>query len=259
MKGIILCEGKTDAILLSYFLIKCFGWEFIRYSEEKKFALPSLPVERSSSSSDNQSFNWYNKLSQSDQLAIWGVGGIEKIPVCLKEVVKGMESQTKEDLRFDKIVIFIDHDTRTDDECLEMAKKWIAASGITANAFVSQEWVDSRILLTRTTEKEHLLQVLFVVLPINGEGNLEAFLLGCLKAHSKNDADLVNEAKIFINKVEQCSYLSKDKCKQKAHLGVVLSVMSPERVFSEKDEILRSVEWEKIIDAFAAYKKLELL
>ncbi|MDD1475219.1 hypothetical protein MEO41_28720, partial [Dolichospermum sp. ST_sed4] len=77
MKKIILCEGKTDAILLSYFLIKKFGWQFIR---GQVFGLPS--------NKDNEVLNWYRHPEDPYQeLAIWGVGGISEIPSKLNEVV----------------------------------------------------------------------------------------------------------------------------------------------------------------------------
>jgi hypothetical protein len=48
MKEIILCEGKTDAILLSYFLIRKFGWKYI------KEQVVRLPVNN-----ENEVLNWY--------------------------------------------------------------------------------------------------------------------------------------------------------------------------------------------------------
>jgi len=66
MKKIILCEGKTDAILLSYFLIRRFGWEYI------KGQIVGLPINK-----ENEVLNWYRNSKYPDQeLAIWGVGGI---------------------------------------------------------------------------------------------------------------------------------------------------------------------------------------
>lgn len=36
MKSLILCEGKTDAILISYLLCKQWGWKWIS-SKNKRF------------------------------------------------------------------------------------------------------------------------------------------------------------------------------------------------------------------------------
>ena len=64
MNSLILCEGPTDAILLSYYLERVAGWHF-----SKK---PPAGLEIKSSDR-NESVNWYKRGS--DYLLICGVGG----------------------------------------------------------------------------------------------------------------------------------------------------------------------------------------
>lgn len=64
MNKLILCEGKTDAILLSYYLGKTAGWKFDRKGPK------GLNFQRSNS---NESLSWYKKGD--DYLLICGVGG----------------------------------------------------------------------------------------------------------------------------------------------------------------------------------------
>lgn len=63
MNKLILCEGATDAILLSYYLEKVSGWKFCK--EPKNLAIKQT--------NSNESVNWYRKGD--DYLLICGVGG----------------------------------------------------------------------------------------------------------------------------------------------------------------------------------------
>lgn len=64
MNKLILCEGETDAILLSYYLGKIAGW---KYCEK---APKNIDIKKHN---DNESVNWYKKGK--DYLLICGVGG----------------------------------------------------------------------------------------------------------------------------------------------------------------------------------------
>ena len=68
MNKVILCEGQTDAILLSYYLAKVSGWRFCKK--------PPKNVDIKEDTFD-QSINWYEKGN--DHLLICGVGGKDKI------------------------------------------------------------------------------------------------------------------------------------------------------------------------------------
>lgn len=62
MNKLILCEGETDAILLSYYLEKVAGW---KYSKKRPIDI----VKKQ----ENESVNWYKK--DKDYLLICAVGG----------------------------------------------------------------------------------------------------------------------------------------------------------------------------------------
>ena len=83
MKRIILCEGKTDAILISYFLKK-FGWIHVTR------LVIGLPFDGT-----NEVLNWYKHQEKPGQeLAIWGVGGIDQIPVKLRHIIERTRNET---------------------------------------------------------------------------------------------------------------------------------------------------------------------
>lgn len=52
MKSLILCEGKTDAILLSYYLQRTCGWQYRKQPKELQFSFDSQKGETG---------NWYYK------------------------------------------------------------------------------------------------------------------------------------------------------------------------------------------------------
>ena len=52
MNKLILCEGKTDAILLSYYLGKTAGWKFVKKGPS------GLAIQQPN---DNESISWYEK------------------------------------------------------------------------------------------------------------------------------------------------------------------------------------------------------
>ena len=81
MNKIILCEGQTDAILLSYYLGKVSGWEFCR-KPPKNIAIKEDTFD--------QSINWYEKGD--DYLLICGVGGKDKISSFFTKKIKNQMS-----------------------------------------------------------------------------------------------------------------------------------------------------------------------
>ncbi|MGN0404658.1 MAG: hypothetical protein ACI4F1_05520 [Bariatricus sp.] len=53
MNKLILCEGKTDAILLSYYLGKTAGWKFVKKGPS------GLAIQQPN---DNESISWYKNI-----------------------------------------------------------------------------------------------------------------------------------------------------------------------------------------------------
>jgi len=258
MKRIILCEGKTDAILISYFLNKRFGWEYIKEKEklEKLKKLPGLPVVRA-----NEKRNWYRHPEKPDQeLAIWGVGGIDQLPIKLGQVIERTRIEGIPDNRFESIVLFFDRNSRSKDECENLFKEWIVGGGIELSGDLQiGQWVNASITLNKTPKEDYQLHVLSIALPPDSEGNLEVFLMNSLKEQSCHDRQLVDEADKFISCLPDEPYLSKKRLRPKACLGSILSVMSPDWVFSEQDKRLRRVQWERIESLTPAYEKLSEL
>jgi hypothetical protein len=236
MKRIILCEGKTDALLL--------GWKYTK-NEAIKF-----PIDK-----DNEVLYWYDHSEKPDQeLAIWGVGGIDRIPIGLSNVIsRTRRERGYPDNRFDKIAIFFDRDKRTNGECLELLKTWFKDNQIDIKPKLGQ-WLHTVMKLAINTD--HQLNILPIVLPTKAKGNLEIFLTNSLRDQSVHDKLLVDKTKRFINKIPDEPYLTKDRLRSKACLGSILSVISPDWVFSELDRRLKLIEWEKLESVSLVYSLL---
>lgn len=248
MKRIILCEGKTDAILISYFLIKRFGWTYIK--EE----VVELPVDR-----DNEVLNWYRHLRKPDQeLAVWGAGGIEQLPIKLAHVIDRTRNERTPTNRFERLVLLFDRNDRSEDQCRDLVKKWTTKDNeleITGELQLGQ-WVDARIELRKIPEEYHELRMLSIALPPDGKGNLEVFLTNSIRDQSTHDRFLVDKAEKFIGCLPDKPYLSKRRYRPKACLGSILSVMSPDWVFSTLHDRLTRVQWEEIESVVTVYGKL---
>lgn len=78
MNSLMLCEGKTDAILLSYYMKNVFGWEPLR----KAPSFLNIQVERNR----NQNVAWYKHGE--DLLLIAAVGGNTTLDIFLSRELK---------------------------------------------------------------------------------------------------------------------------------------------------------------------------
>lgn len=256
MKRIIICEGKTDAILISYFLEKRFGWSYISEHPVK------LPV----ANARNEELNWYQHSERAgigQELAIWGVGGVSQIPVKLKAVIENNQRNPKPQDRFEYVVLFFDHDDPTE-VCLNAVQKWITdANLVLANELQLGEWVNAEMdLLGVTPPGKYRLRLLTIVLPPDRLGALETFLIDCWQQLSEADKQLTEAARTFIVDLPELpkqTYLNHRRLLDKACLGAILSVFSPDGLFQKIDPKLKSVSWEQIEDALAVYGKLEAL
>lgn len=249
MKRMIFCEGKTDAILISYFLQQ-LGWSYIK----KKVI--NFQVDR-----ENEVLNWYAHPEKPEgEVGIWGCGGIDEIPVKLKAAIERTRRERKPENRVEKIVVFCDRDTRNESESVEIIAQWARDSQLDIRDNLQLgEWVNARTDLRKTPPESHRLTVRAIAVPPHSEGALETFLLNSLKTRSDSDSELLENAQNFIDQIPDEPYLERRRFRPKACLGAVLSVMSPDWVFSSLNDRLTRVPWEQLPSLLAVYQKLEEL
>ena len=157
-------------------------------------------------------------------------------------------------------MIFFDRADLDNAQCVDRVREWSNNANLTINNDLGiGQWSNATIDIKSTPPQEHQVEVLPIVLPPDGNGELETFLLNSLSASSDADELLVERARVFIDDIPDEPYLSHRRYRPKACLGSVLSVISPDWVFSRLDERLLLIEWETLEQVANIYGMLEEL
>lgn len=227
MNKLILCEGKTDAILLSYYLGKIAGWKYANKGPN------GLAIQQPN---DNESISWYKK--DDDYLLICGVGGKNNFGNFFDERIRIPLVTTN---AFEKIAIVTDRDDReVADICASLSEDM---SGFFSD-IQDREWCDNTYRDAFGMEKT--VQLLLVIIPKEHLGALENVMLSAI-SEDPYDKNIVDKTAIFVQQMrtEADKYISTERLQLKAHLGVTWAVQFPEKVFSMIDEQINSVRWEE--------------
>lgn len=242
---IILCEGKTDAILISYYIIQTFGYLYAPHCNR------ILPIE------ENQHLDWYTNGENGDVIAIWSVGGYGNLKKALKDVIQRNSLEKKKEDRFSRIVLFYDRDTSTDKELETALEGWINDCEVgDCGPIEIQKWISCENRLRKDPPSQFPIEIMAIVLPPDKNGALETFLLDSLCNIGDCEQIIVDGARNYVNGIPEDPYLVKGRYKEKASLGSVLSVMSPDWVFSQVNEKLLKIRWERLTTFNAVYSKL---
>lgn len=227
MNKLILCEGETDAILLSYYLGKIAGW---KYCEK---APKNIDIKKHN---DNESVNWYKKGK--DYLLICGVGGKDNFGRFFETRIKAPLVTVN---AFEKIAIVTDRDSRTVDE---IRNSLLRSTGNFFGDIRDGEWCSNSYQDGYSIERS--LELLLVVVPKKYLGALETVLLDAI-SEEPYDKNIVEKATAFVRQMrtEASKYIWSDRLQLKAQLGVTWAVQFPEKVFRRIDEQIKNVQWEK--------------
>ena len=248
MKRAIICEGRTDVILLSYLLNRFDGWEYTKRTP--------LKIEETGI---HDVLHWYeNPQRRQEELAIWGGDGFSGVGTKLGRLVERSSIERESTNRFAKVALVFDSDDREHAEIAQQLSEWLASAGATVHAEVQVGvWLPASVPLKGAEPASSFgFQLVAIPLPPSGQGNLETFLLSSLKSASEHDQELVSQSEKFVDAVPSPPYVQKQRLKKKAQLGSALSVISPDWVFSDLDTRLKLVHWEEIKEIAAAYERL---
>lgn len=227
MNKLILCEGVTDAILLSYYLGKTAGWEFCSKGP-KEFAIKTH--------NQNESVNWYKRGN--DYLLICGVGGKDNFGNFFETRVKRPIVDAN---AFEKVAVVTDRDAR---EIAEIESEFLDSLQSFFQTLKNRVWVKNEY--TDSFGICRALEVLLMVIPKEHLGALETVMLAAI-SENPYDKRIVDKSAEFVRQMRQDAekYISTDRLQLKAHLGVTWAIQYPEKVFSLIHEQICSVEWEK--------------
>lgn len=245
MKNIIFCEGKTDAILLSYYLGKVAGWEF----DNKLTRKTGLPIRNN----ENEEVNVYTKADS--ELIIWAVGGVNNLDYSISSILEATKVLEKEK-SYKKLIILMDRDQAEDDSrILEKIKANIANQEIHLSRLSNNEWSTCNYI--NEFEEENVIEILPIIIPFDKQGALETFLMDAICDFGEEEASIVNKSKEFISSFNLINYLKNQRLKLKGELAVTLGTMFPEKTFTPIDSMLKQINWEEYRTIQEGFSKLE--
>ncbi|MGG0208510.1 DUF3226 domain-containing protein [Bacillus mycoides] len=231
MNSLIICEGKTDSILLSYYLKKIKGWSFT--TKNVPFKQPKL------ADNDGSVFSWY-KLND-NYLGIWGVGGNSQFSTAISEILKINNLLNDESKIISKLVMMTDRDNETEAQKIQELTSFFNAHSQTPIELINNNWIDYEY--KNSFQEELLMQISCLIIPFTSEGAIETFLLDALSNIDANNLSLIEEIKQFIDSLNS-PYLRRDRDKLKSKFATTLAIMYPEKTFTPIDQLLTSIPWE---------------
>lgn len=228
MNKLILCEGKTDAILLSYYLIHKCGWQFSDNSPKR------LGIK--ADKEPGESASWYRK--DEDYLLICAVGSKTRFKQFFDEKIW---PSLKNSSAFSRIALIIDRDEEQVEEIEANIRRDLPVVAAKAK---NDQWVQHSYF--DSYGEENFVDFLLLAVPHDQQGALETLLLDAI-SEDEYDGNIVEKSRQFVDEIapEAKRYIGKRRLVLKAYLGVTWAIQSPQKVFDFIDEQLRMVKWEK--------------
>lgn len=228
MIRIILCEGESDAVLLGLYLEKKCGWV---YEKNPKLR---IKIPRTNPAS-NEKAETYTK--ETEELIICAVGGKDNFGQFYNKYIQKIIFLSQNQETNFRIAVMIDADNRT---CKEIETDILKQLSSNISNIENNKWTLNMVENSFKTMSN--IDFLLTIIPEDGQGALETILMNSL-AEMSNGYAIVENSKEFIESLPDNEYLTADRLKLKAKLGVSLSVFYPDKVFSQFDEQLRIVDW----------------
>ena len=185
---------------------------------------------------DNESANWYKK--DEDYLLICAVGGKDNFKQFFDKKINPPLLVSD---AFEKISVVTDRDNR---EIVEIESSVASVLNVPATDVKNNQWIECHY--TNKFALEKTFYALLVVVPNEQQGALETALLDAI-SENEYDKKIVEETGTFADRMRimASQYISTDRLKLKAHLGLTWAVQYPEKVFTKIDEQIKSVHWEE--------------
>lgn len=245
MKNIIFCEGRTDAILLSYYLGKVIGWNF----DKKLTKNIGLPIR-----------NWENEevsvyVKDNNELVVWAVGGQDNFNFAISKIVESNKILEKENA-YNKLIILKDRDQdEVDQLVLKEIETVFTSNGIHVSITDNNSWIQS--IYFNEYEEQNQMKILPIIIPFDKNGALETFLLDAICEMGEEESQIVDKSKEFISGFSLMKYLNTQRLKVKGELAVSLGTLFPQKTFTPIDSMLKNIRWEEYKTIQEGFKKLE--
>lgn len=225
VKGLILCEGETDQVLISSYLEQVEGWRFFRYKNSP------FPEDRVA---------WYKKPDPDGAiLGVWQVGGHD-----FAEPIRKIFRREKLEAGVERVAVVTDHDDedaetgRLDEVFRTICEE--AEMCFENGGFEAGRWYSFPV---KNGFGDDSIDAAYLLVPKAEIGALETFMLDALSEQDESKREVVDRAREFVDNFKSDVYLQRRREKTKAKLGVSLAVFSPDKVFTTMEELIDSVNW----------------
>ena len=227
MNKLILCEGKTDAILLSYYLGKICGWKFCKHAPKG--------VQIVADTVASEFVAWYSRGEE--RLLICAVGSKSRFGHFFNAKIREPLIASS---KFSKIALIFDRDDEDVEAIQKMIREELPEVGSQAT---NDNWVQHQYI--NGYGEEQPVSFLLKIIPHDHQGALEALMLDAI-SESPYDKNIVDKSKIFVDSIapEASKYIGKKRLVSKAYLGVTWAIQSPQKVFDYIDQQIQQVQWE---------------
>ncbi len=242
MNKLILCEGKTDAILLSYYLGRIKQWEPCKYGPQR--------CQISVNEKVGEYAYWYQQGG--DYLLICAVGGKDRFGIFFAEK---LQATIRDAQMFSRMALVTDRDARLEEE---IAKEVCQRFTPLITQAKQNQWIEN--YYEDSFGQQQSLQFLLLIIPASQQGALETLLLEAI-SEDPYDQEIVIRSTAFVDEIEPYAkkYIGHVRLKQKARLGVTWAIQSPGKEFLFLDEQIRSVQWEKFDTLSQCFSQLLMI
>ncbi len=226
MNRVILCEGKTDALLLSYYLGKVSGWKHTNPPD-------GLAIK---ARANNENVDWYKKGSE--YLMICAVGGKDNFA---RFFARDLKKAMMVSGAFSRIAVVTDRDDREIDN---ITRSVMGTFSPFLNSVKNREWHTNHYVDGFGIEQS--IESMLLVIPKDQQGALETVMLTAI-AEDPYDRNIVERCVEFVSDMRPIAdrYISSDRLQLKANLSTVWAIQSPEKAFNFINEQINAVQWER--------------
>lgn len=256
MNNVIICEGSTDGIFLQYYMEKVNNWHY-------SITPPQLKHRRANMTRNE----WSHLMTRGpDNLTIMSAGTCSELMPALEKPLKSImfSGVTPSVGAIDKIILLTDRDEiNTEVSFLQSVTETLTQQGVTFAASISaNQWVDCH-MITRTGTAANF-QLFAMIIPTAGLGALETFLLEAISQDSASrdsyDKSIIEKGNAFVDTIDpQARYLNRRRYITKAKFDVYFSIRTAADQFTERQNILKNVPWEKYTQIQAVFQCLSEL
>ena len=228
MIRIVLCEGETDQILLSLYLGRICGWTY-KSKPTLKIKIPeTFPI-------GNKKAETYGRGTE--ELIICCVGGKDYFGPFFKEYILRIIKSGQYQENDYKIALVTDADNRN---ASDIQADILAQLSPDICSLENNLWRHNSIPVPFGSQAN--VEFLLTIIPKEGSGALETVLMDSL-SEMNGGSTIVNSSISFVDSLPPNDYIPTERLKLKAKLGVSLSVIYPDKVFSQFDQQLKIVDW----------------